>query len=415
MTLQQLRYVTAIAETGTLSEAARRFYIAQPSLTASLRELEEELGLTIFRRTNRGAVLTPEGEEFLGYVRQVLAQVDLMEEKYLGAAPVKHQFCVSTQHYSFAVEAFVELLREYGGPEYDFRIRETQTYELIEDVALLRSEVGVLYLNKDNETVLRKVIREHDLQFTPLFTARPHVFVSASSPLAAKPAVTLDDLAPYPRLSYEQGEHNAFYFSEEILSTRDSKKDILVSDRATLFNLLIGLNGYTICSGVISESLNGPNIVAVPLLVDDAMQIGYLTHKQVQPGLFGKPPMVPSASAAKSAAKIILLSSITSSLNSSRTRTASPDRRCLLPPSCWPSFTARITAKTPTPFTPTMSSCCRTLRPPTARSSVTCTMQAAAASSSTTALGACSATPTIRPLSPRQASSWKTRPTSTCA
>ena len=171
MTLQQLRYVTAIAETGTLSEAARRFYIAQPSLTASLRELEEELGLTIFRRTNRGAVLTPEGEEFLGYARQVLAQMDLMEEKYLGAAPVKHQFCVSTQHYSFAVEAFVELLREYGGPEYDFRIRETQTYELIEDVALLRSEVGVLYLNKDNETVLRKVIGEHDLQFTPLFTA----------------------------------------------------------------------------------------------------------------------------------------------------------------------------------------------------------------------------------------------------
>ena len=233
-------------------------------------------------------MLTSEGEKFLGYARQVLAQMDLMEEKYLGAAPVKHQFCVSTQHYSFAVEAFVELLREYGGPEYDFRIRETQTYELIEDVALLRSEVGVLYLNKDNETVLRKVIREHDLQFTPLFTAKPHVFVSASSPLAAKPAVTLDDLAPYPRLSYEQGEHNAFYFSEEILSTRDSKKDILVSDRATLFNLLIGLNGYTICSGVISESLNGPNIVAVPLLVDDAMQIGYLTHKQVQPGLFGK-------------------------------------------------------------------------------------------------------------------------------
>lgn len=288
MTLQQLRYVTAIAETGTLSEAARRFYIAQPSLTASLRELEEELGLTIFRRTNRGAVLTPEGEEFLGYARQVLAQMDLMEEKYLGAAPVKHQFCVSTQHYSFAVEAFVELLREYGGPEYDFRIRETQTYELIEDVALLRSEVGVLYLNKDNETVLRKVIREHDLQFTPLFTAKPHVFVSASSPLAAKPAVTLDDLAPYPRLSYEQGEHNAFYFYEEILSTLDSKKDILVRDRATLFNLLIGLNGYTICSGVINKALNGSNIVAVPLLVEDYMEIGYLTRKDAVLSRFAK-------------------------------------------------------------------------------------------------------------------------------
>lgn len=242
MTLQQLRYVTAVADTGTISRAAQQFFIAQPSLTNAIRELEQELGLTIFHRTNRGVALTPEGEEFLGYARQVLAQTELIEEKYLGTAPVKHQFCVSAQHYSFAVEAFVELLREYGGEEYDFRIRETQTYEIIEDVAKLRSEVGVLYLNQDNETVLRKVIREHDLIFTPLFTAKPHVFVSASSPLAQKKALTLEDLKPYPRLSYEQGEHNAFYFSEEILSTLDSKKDILVRDRATLFNLLIGLD-----------------------------------------------------------------------------------------------------------------------------------------------------------------------------
>ena len=288
MTLQQLRYVVMVADTGTITEAANRLYISQPSLTNAIHELEKEMGINIFNRSNKGISPSIEGEVFLGYARQVLEQAKVLEDKYKGDDGGKKSFCVSTQHYSFAVEAFVELLREYGGPEYDFRIRETQTYELIEDVALLRSEVGVLYLNKDNETVLRKVIQEHDLQFTPLFTAKPHVFVSASSPLVAKPAVTLDDLAPYPRLSYEQGEHNAFYFSEEILSTRDSKKDILVSDRATLFNLLIGLDGYTICSGVISESLNGPNIVAVPLLVDDAMQIGYLTHKQVQPGLFGK-------------------------------------------------------------------------------------------------------------------------------
>lgn len=288
MTLQQLRYVTAVADTGAISRAAQKFYVSQPSITAAIRELEEELNLTIFRRTNRGAVLTPEGEEFLGYARQVLAQTELIEERYLGSAPVKHQFCVSAQHYSFAVEAFVVLLKEYGGDQYDFRIRETQTYEIIEDVARLRSEVGVLYLNHDNETVLRKVIREHDLEFTPLFTAKPHVFVSAASPLARKARLTLDDLAPYPRLSYEQGEHNAFYFSEEILSTRDSKKDILVRDRATLFNLLIGLDGYTICSGVISEALNDPNIVAVPLDVEDSMEIGCLTHRQVQPGRFGR-------------------------------------------------------------------------------------------------------------------------------
>ena len=288
MTLTQLKYIVETAEAGTISRAAEKLYISQPSLTAAIRELEHEFGITIFQRSNKGILLTSEGEEFLGYARQVITQTSLMEERYSGAAPVRHQFCVSTQHYSFAVEAFVELLKEYGGEEYDFRIRETQTYEIIEDVAKLRSEVGVLYLNHDNETVLRKVIREHDLIFTPFFTAKPHVFVSAASPLAQKKALTLDDLKPYPRLSYEQGEHNAFYFSEEILSTLDSKKDILVRDRATLFNLLIGLDGYTICSGVISEALNGPNIRAVPLLVDDSMQIGYLTHKQVQPGRFGK-------------------------------------------------------------------------------------------------------------------------------
>ena len=288
MTLQQLKYVTAVADAGTISGAAQALFLSQPSLTAAIRELEQELNITIFSRTNRGVVLTAAGEEFLGYARQVLEQTDLIEERYIGSAPRRHRFSVSTQHYSFAVEAFVDLLKEHGGAEYDFRIRETKTYEIIEDVSRLRSEVGVLYLNAFNRPVLTRVLREHELAFHPLFTAQPHVFVSKSNPLAQRRSITLDDLAPYPRLSYEQGEHNAFYFSEEILSTLECDKEIMVSDRATLFNLLIGLNGYTICSGIISESLNGPNIVAVPLLVEDAMQIGYLTHKQVQPGLFGK-------------------------------------------------------------------------------------------------------------------------------
>lgn len=287
MTLLQLKYIVTAAAAGSISEAAKQLYIAQPSLTSAIKELESELGITVFRRTNKGILLSAEGEEFLGYARQVIEQTNLIEARYLGAAPVKHQFCVSAQHYSFAVEAFVALLQQYGGEEYDFRIRETQTYELIEDVAKLRSEVGVLYLNRFNETVLRKTIREHDLKFHRLFIAKPHVFVSSFSPLAKKRSVTLEELAPYPRLSYEQGEHNSFYFSEEILSTLESKKDIMVSDRATLFNLLIGLNGYTICSGVISEALNGKNIVAVPLAVDDYMEIGYLTHSRVGPGRFG--------------------------------------------------------------------------------------------------------------------------------
>lgn len=287
MTLLQLKYIVTIAESGSLNEAAKRLYIAQPSLTSAVKDLESELGITIFSRTNKGVLLTAEGEEFLGYARQVMEQTHLIEERYLGTGQGKHQFCVSTQHYSFAVEAFVELLTQYGGEEYDFRIRKTQTYELIEDVAKLRSEVGVLYLNRFNETILRKTLRENSLQFHRLFIAKPHVFVGSGNPLARKSMITLDDLAPYPRLSYEQGEHNSFYFSEEILSTLESKKDIMVSDRATLFNLLIGLNGYTICSGVINEQLNGKDIVAVPLDVDDYMEIGYITHTKVGTGKFG--------------------------------------------------------------------------------------------------------------------------------
>lgn len=281
MTLLQLNYIVTVAAAGTISEAAKQLYITQPSLTAAIKELENELGITIFHRTNKGVTLSPDGEEFLGYARQVMEQTRLIEEKYFRTTPVKHQFCVSTQHYSFSVEAFVALLKEHGGEEYDFRIRETQTYELIEDVAKLRSEVGVLYLNSFNETVLRKTIRENDLTFHKLFTANPHVFVSAFSPLAKQNIVTLKDLEPYPRLSYEQGEHNAFYFSEEILSTLESKRDIMVCDRATLFNLLVGLNGYTICSGVINENLNGKHIVAIPLDVDDCMEIGYITHNKI--------------------------------------------------------------------------------------------------------------------------------------
>lgn len=287
MTLIQLKYIVEVAAAGTISKAAEKLYIAQPSLTAAIKELENEFGIAIFKRTNKGVVLTAEGEEFLGYARQVISQTTLMEERYFGA-PVRHQFCVSTQHYSFAVEAFVALLKEYGGDEYDFRIRETQTYEIIEDVAKLKSEVGVLYLNSFNETVMRKAFREFNLKFERLFIARPHVFVGAGSPLAQKAVVTLEDLEPYPRLSYEQGEHNAFYFSEEILSTLECKKDIRVCDRATLFNLLIGLDGYTICSGVINEELNGENIVAIPLDVEDYMEIGYITHRQAAPGQFAK-------------------------------------------------------------------------------------------------------------------------------
>ena len=283
MTLKQLRYVTVVADTGNITEAAKRLYIAQPSLTAAIQELEKEYGIIIFKRTKKGIEVTPEGEEFLGYSRQILEQTDLIEERYAGNSRGKLRFCVSSQHYSFVVEAFVELLKRFGGDKYEFHMRETQTYDIIDDVAHMRSEIGVIYMNSFNETVIKKTLRDNSLVFESLFRAKPHVFVGKDSPLAKKKRITLDDLKPFPRLSYEQGSHNSFYFSEEILSTVDSDRELLVRDRATLFNLLIGMDGYTICSGVISEELNGPNIVARPLLVDDYMEIGYILPSTIHP------------------------------------------------------------------------------------------------------------------------------------
>ena len=284
MTLQQLRYAITVAETGTITEAAKKLYISQPSLTNAIHELEKEMNLVIFQRTNKGILLSGEGEEFLGYARQVLEQASILEDKYKGNGGGKKQFCVSTQHYSFAVNAFVDLIKEYGQEEYDFSLRETQTYEIIEDVAHMRSEIGILFLNDFNETVLRKILKTNDLEFHELFVAKPHVFISRKHPLADRQVITNQELEAYPYLSFEQGEHNSFYFSEEIFSTSERKKNIRVRDRATLSNLLIGLNGYTVCSGVIDKKLNGKDIIAVPLQDEGDMRIGYITHRKAVPG-----------------------------------------------------------------------------------------------------------------------------------
>ena len=281
MTLQQLKYVIEVADRGSMSEAAKKLFISQPSLSNSIKELEKEIHINIFIRSNKGIIVSEEGREFLGYAMQVLEQNSLLEQRYLISRNVKKKFCISTQHYSFAVNAFVDLIKEHGGEEYEFMLRETKTYEIIDDVKNLRSEIGIIYINDFNEKVMNKLIKENDLKFELLFEADPHVFVSSGNPVAKKEKVSLEDLEEYPYLSFEQGNYNSFYFSEEILSTIEHKKSIKVSDRATLFNLLIGLNGYTICSGIISEELNGKDIVAVKLDVESKIRIGFITKKNV--------------------------------------------------------------------------------------------------------------------------------------
>ena len=272
-----LRYQVAKAK--SISEAAKKLFISQPSLTNAIKELEKEMNITIFLRTNKGILISKEGEIFLGYARQVLEQAYLLEEKYLKQDKRKQQFCVSTQHYSFAVNAFVDIIKEYGHDEYDFSLRETQTYEIIEDVTRMKSEIGVLYINDFNKLVIQKILKEHNLIFHSLIVVKPHIFISSKNPLAKKKKVTMEELRLYPYLSFEQGEHNSFYYSEEIFSSVVRYKNIRVRDRATLFNLLIGLNGYTVCSGIIDENLNGKDIVAVALDKEGEMNIGYITRK----------------------------------------------------------------------------------------------------------------------------------------
>ena len=287
MTLQQLKYIVTIAETGNITEAAKRLFISQPSLTNAVHELEKEMQITIFNRTNKGVSVSNEGDVFLSYARQILEQTSLLEEKFLNKNPRSPKFSVSCQHYSFAVNAFVDVIREFGGKKYDFTLRETQTYEIIEDVSRLKSEIGILYTSSKNEEVIMKIIRQNGLEFRELFVAKPHVFISSEHPLADKEILTLEELEDYPYLSFEQGEYNSFYFSEEILSSLDRSKNIKVRDRATLFNLVIGLNGYTVSTGVISRQLNGENIIARQLDVDEYMKIGTITQKNIPLSRYG--------------------------------------------------------------------------------------------------------------------------------
>ncbi len=287
MTLKQLEYICKVAEIGNITDAANELFIAQPSLTHAIIELENEMNITIFSRTNKGVTITNEGEEFLAYARQVLEQANLLNEKYKNEKYRSPKFSVSCQHYSFCVTAFADTIKEFDSNQYDFTIRETQTHEIIEDVYNSKSEIGVLYLSNKNKEIITKLLKKNDLVFYNLFKATPHVFISKDHPLANKKIITIEDLKPYPYLTYEQGNYNSFYFKEEFLSTIDVDKNIMVRDRATLFNLAVSLNGYTVSSGIILKDVNASSIIAKPLLYDEIMEIGYIKKKNVTLSNYG--------------------------------------------------------------------------------------------------------------------------------
>lgn len=288
MTLTQLKYVIAVADTGSMNEAAKKLFIAQPSLSQSIKELEKEIGIEIFLRNNRGILLTEAGAEFLGYARQVTEQYELMESRYIEKKDIKKKFAVSMQHYTFAVKAFIELVKQFGMDEYEFAVREEKTYAVIEDVKNFRSEIGVLYVNGFNRNVLMKLFKELELEFHPLLDCGIYVYMWKGHPLAQKEELSLEELEEYPCLSFEQGNYNSFYFAEEVLSTYGYKQLIKATDRATLLNLMVGLNGYTLCSGIICESLNGSEYCAVKLKSEERMTVGYLKRKGVALSPLGK-------------------------------------------------------------------------------------------------------------------------------
>lgn len=288
MTLQQLRYAVCIAEEKSMNKAAQKLFITQPTLSGTMRDLEEEIGIQLFYRSNRGVVITPEGEEFLGYARQMVEQYRLLEERFVQKQNPRQKFSVSMQHYTFAVQAFIAMAKEFGMEDYEFAVHETKTYEVIENVKNQKSELGILYLNEFNEKALQKIFREKELEFHDLFSCGIYVYLWKKHPLAGKKVITFEDLREYPCLSFEQGNNNSFYFAEEVFSTYEYKQIIKADDRATLLNLMVGLNAYTLCSGILCEELNGGEYLAIPLDTKEKMRIGYIQKKNMPLSRLGK-------------------------------------------------------------------------------------------------------------------------------
>lgn len=288
MTLTQLQYAVTIAETKSMNKAANDLFVSQPALSGAIKELEDELATQIFIRTNKGIVVTTEGEEFLQYARQMVELGNLVEERFVNKSIAKKKFSVSMQHYSFAVEAFIELAKEFEVGEYELAVHETKTHEVIDNVKNYRSELGVIYKNDFNEKAIQKILDENDLEFIALYDCGISVFLSKKHPLANSKKITMDELMDYPCLSFEQGDKNSFYFAEEVMSTLPYKQIIKADDRATMLNLMTGLNGYTLCSGIICQDLNGGIYTSVPLDTADIMTIGYIKRKNIPLSLLGK-------------------------------------------------------------------------------------------------------------------------------
>lgn len=279
MTILQLEYAITVAQSHSINEAAQKLFISQPTLSAAIKDIESQVGFSIFNRSNRGVKLTPKGEEFITYAKQVLDQYNLLEDRYVNQNN-KQYFSVSMQHYTFAVKAFMDTIKSHSFDQYEFSIFETRTRDVIENVKNFKSDLGVIYITDAIERIMTRILSEANLEFIALFECNIHVYLHQDHPLAQETSIDLDMLDEYPCCVFDQGD-NSLFLAEEVINIDAFKKIIKVSDRATILNLMVGLNGYTICSGIISQELNGSDYLSVPLNVDETMTIGYIKHKNL--------------------------------------------------------------------------------------------------------------------------------------
>ena len=292
MTLQQINYLLTIAECSSMNKAAEKLFIAQPTLTGAVREVEKEIGISVFHRTHRGVTPTVEGEEFLLRIRRVYQQYEEVMESYGDDVKCRRKFAVSMQHYSFAVNAFIRMAKHYDSNQFDLALRETKTIDVINDVSTLKSEIGIIYICETNQRVITKLLKEHELDFTPIIECPASVYLARSHPLAGEKELTVDQLDPYPCLSFEQGGETDIYFAEEIMIEHAYQKTVKATDRATMMNLMEGLNGYTLCSSIYSEKLSGDQFLVIPFKSDEdalsTMTIGYITKKNWELSSMGR-------------------------------------------------------------------------------------------------------------------------------
>lgn len=289
MTVLQLKYVVAISTCVSMREASSKLYVSQPALSATIRDLEEELGIRIFDRTNKGIKLTEEGNEFLVFAKQAVSQYELIEHKYLMPDDGKDYYTISMQHYVFAVHAFVDLIKRRQVNSYSYLIKETRTDEVLHNVRDYRSEIGVLAYAKSNKNIMNKLFREYTLEFYPLMVCDTYAYLSKDHPLAHKKELSVDELKEYPCISFDQTNETEYYLSEEALAGYQFRKIIRSNDRATSCEIMTMLNGFAIGTGIMIDSNALKDaFISIKLKEEDPLTVGYIVKKDHVLSEFGK-------------------------------------------------------------------------------------------------------------------------------